>query len=339
MTRRKVRLSDVADAAGTSAKTVSRVVNGDHRVSIETRTRVQGEIDRLGYQVDLMARSLRKGVDETVGVVVPTIGDPFFATMVEEIEGIALEQELAVFVASGSRTPGIEQTVVERMLARRVAGMIIAPFMTDFAFLANTHTPVVFLDRHASGLVADVVLVDDFAESKRVVHHLANYGHSRIALIVDDLAVETSRSRREGYLAAHHELGLPIDEDLEFRECINAEVAEQRTWEIMSRPEAPTAIFSSRAETSLGVVKALHHGNRTDIALVSFGDFEAADILSPAVTVLDHDPRILARIAMERLIVLMRGDETPPPSETIVPLHLIKRGSGELIPHVMAVSV
>ena len=141
MTRRKVRLSDVADAAGTSAKTVSRVANGDHRVSIETRKRVQDEIDRLGYQVDLMARSLRKGVDETVGVVVPTIGDPFFATMVEEIEGIALEQDLAVFVARGSRTPGIEQTVVERMLARRVAGLIIAPFMTDFAFLANRTHP------------------------------------------------------------------------------------------------------------------------------------------------------------------------------------------------------
>ena len=339
MTSRKVRLSDVADAAGTSAKTVSRVVNGDPRVSIETRQRVQDEIDRLGYQVDLMARSLRRGVDETVGVVVPTIGDPFFATMVEEIEGIALQQSLSVFVAGGSRNPDIEQMVVGRMLARRVAGLIIAPFMTDFAFLASAHTPVVFLDRHASGLDADVVLVDDFAESKRVVHHLASHGHSRIALIVDDLAVETSRRRREGYRAAHHELGLPIDEGLEFRECINAEVAERRTWEIFSQPEAPTAIFSSRAETSLGVVKAQHHGNRTDIALVSFGDFEAADILSPAVTVLDHDPRVLARIAMERLIILMRGNEASSSSEIIVPLHLIKRGSGELIPHSMAVSV
>ncbi len=338
MTRRSVRLSDVAQATGTSAKTVSRVVNGDHRVSIETRKRVQVEVDRLGYRVDLMARSLRKGVDDTVGVVVPTIGDPFFATMVEEIEGIALEQNLEVFIARGSRTPGIEQRVVERMLARRVAGLIIVPFMTDFGFLANMDTPVVFLDRHANGLNADVVLVDDFAESKKVVKHLASYGHSRIALIVDDLEIETSRKRRDGYLAAHSELGLPIEVRLELRGCFNAGVAEARTREILALPEVPTAIFSTRTETSLGVVRALHLGNRTDIAMVSFGDFVAADILSPAITVLDHNPRILARIAMERLVTLMSGDAAHTPSETIVPLQLIKRGSGELTPPLMAVS-
>ena len=107
---------------------------------------------------------------------------------------------------------------------------------------------MVFLDRHASGLDADVVLVDDFAESKRVVHHLASYGHSRIALIVDDLAVETSRRRREGYLAAHHELGLPIDEGLEFRECINAEVAEAADLGNSCLDQKPLLLFSRREQ-------------------------------------------------------------------------------------------
>ncbi len=338
MTRRKIRLSDVALAAGTSTKTVSRVINGDARVSSDTRKRVQGEVDRLGYQVDVMARSLRKGVDDTVGVIVPTIGDPFFATMIEEIESIALEQNLNVFIASNSRTPSTERRVVEGMLARRVAGMIIAPFMTDFGFLANINTPVVFLDRHANGLDSDVVLVDDFAESQKAVIHLASYGHTRIALIVDDLEIETSRKRREGYLAAHVELGLPIDESLQFLGCTNAEAAESSTYKMLAQPGVPTAIFSARSETSLGVVRALHMGNRTDIAMVSFGDFVAADILSPAITVLDHNPRILARIAMERLIALMASGETDFPSETIVPLHMIARGSGELPPTVLEVS-
>lgn len=338
MTRRTIRLSDVALAAGTSTKTVSRVINGDARVSPDTRRRVQKEVDRLGYRVDVMARSLRKGVDDTVGVIVPTIGDPFFATMIEEIESIALEQNLNVFIASNSRTPSTERRVVEGMLARRVAGMIIAPFMTDFGFLANINTPVMFLDRHANGLDSDVVLVDDFAESQKAVTHLASYGHTRIALIVDDLEIETSRKRREGYLAAHVELGLPIDESLQFLGCTNAEAAESSTYKMLAQPDVPTAIFSARSETSLGVVRALHMGKRTDIAMVSFGDFVAADILSPAITVLDHNPRILARIAMERLIALMASGETESPSETIVPLHMIVRGSGELPPTVLEVS-
>lgn len=338
MTRRKIRLSDVAVAAGTSIKTVSRVVNGDPRVSSETRMRVQGEVDRLGYRVDVLARSLRKGVDETVGVIVPTIGDPFFATMIEEIERIALEQNLNVFIASNSRTPSTERRVVEGMLARRVAGLIIAPFMTDFGFLANINTPVMFLDRHANGLDSEVVLVDDFAESRKAVKHLASHGHTRISLIVDDIEIETSRKRREGYLSAHAELGLPVDDSLQYFGCTSAKEAESSTYKILTHHKVPTAIFSARSETSLGVVRALHLGKRTDIAMVSFGDFVAADILSPAITVLDHNPRILARIAMKRLIVLMAGGEKESPSETIVPLNLIARGSGELSPSVLEAS-
>jgi LacI family transcriptional regulator len=338
MTGQKVRLSDVAIAAGTSIKTVSRVINGDPWVSPETRTRVQAEVDRLGYRVDVMARSLRKGVDETVGVIVPTIGDPFFATMIEEVERIALEQNLNVFIASNSRTPSTERRVVEGMLARRVAGLIIAPFMTDFGFLAHINTPVVFLDRHPNGLDSEVVLVDDFAEARKAVKHLASHGHTRIALIVDDLEIETSRKRREGYLAAHVELGLPIDESLQYFDCSSAHKAEASTYKILEHRNAPTAIFSTRTETSLGVVRALHLGKRTDIAMVSFGDFVAADILSPAITVLDHNPRILARIAMKRLVVLMSGEKQESQGDTIVPLSIIARGSGELSAAVLEVS-
>ncbi len=97
----------------------------------------------------------------------------------------------------------------------------------------------------------------------------------------------------------------------------------------LERP--PTAIFSARSETSLGVVRALHLRQRTDIAFVSFGDFATADLLSPAMTVIDHDPRMLARRAMD--LLRERLDGTPPsPDDVIVPVELIARGSGELAP-------
>lgn len=338
MTRRTVRLSDVALAAGTSTKTASRVINGDPRVAVETRKRVQDEVDRLGYRVDVMARSLRKGVDDTVGIIVPTIGDPFFAMMIEEIERIALERSMTILIASNSRNPSTERRVVDGMLARRVGGMIIAPFSTDYGFLANLSTPVIFLDRHAQGIDAGVVLVDDFAEAQKVVRHLAQFGHSRIALVVDDLDIETSRRRHEGYQAALRDLGLPVDESLELVGCTDAATAEMRTRELLSLPDPPTAIFSARSETSLGVVRALHLGRRTDIALVSFGDFVTADILDPAITVLDHNPRILARVAMERLMNLMSDEGDQLPRDAVIGLNLITRGSGELAPPSWAVA-
>ena len=328
MTTTPIRLRDVALAAGTSTKTASRVINGDPRVALDTRQRVQAAVDSLGYQVDLMARSLRKGVDDTVGIIVPTIGDPFFATAIEEIEQMALPRGVNLLVASNSRNPDIERKVVDGLLARRVAGLIITPYSTDYSFLERVRTPVVFLDRHPEGIDAGVVLVDDEAGAHQVVHHLASYRHRRIALMTDGLTIKTSRLRREGYLRAMNELKLPIDPDLQAPGCVDAAQAEARTHIMLDLPSPPTAIFSARSETSLGVVRALHHRRRTDIAFVSFGDFATADVLIPAISVIDHDPRLLARRAMERLADRMDG-MAPDHTDIVVPVRLIARGSGE----------
>lgn len=329
MSTSPIRLRDVALAAGTSTKTASRVINGDARVAVDTRKRVQEAVDSLGYQVDLMARSLRKGVDDTVGIVVPTIGDPFFAKAIEEIEQMALPRGINILVASNSRDPHLERKVVDGLLARRVAGLIVTPFSTDYSFLARVSTPVVFLDRHPEGINVGAVIVDDEGSAHRIVMHLASFGHRRIALLTDGLTVKTSRLRREGYLRAMGELGFPVEVELQATGCVDAAQAEACTNHMLDLPVPPTAIFSARSETSLGVVRALHLRGRTDIAFVSFGDFATADVLNPAVTVIDHDPRVLARKAMEMLSE--RLDGTPASADDfVIPVELIARGSGEL---------
>jgi LacI family transcriptional regulator len=331
VTRSPVRLRDVAQAAGTSTKTASRVINGFDGVAPETRRRVQEAVESLGYQVDLMARSLRRGVDDTVGIVVPTIGDPFFAKAIEEVEQMVLPLGINLLVASNSRDPHRERKVVDGLLARRVAGLIITPFSADYSFLRAVSTPVVFMDRHPEGIATGVVLVDDLQSSANVVRHLASYGHRRIALLADDLSIKTSWLRQQGYLQAMAQLDLPVDPELVVVGCVDDVQAEQRTREMLDLDNPPTAIFSSRSEISLGVVRALHLRGRTDVALVSFGDFATADVLAPAVTVVDHDPRLLARQAMDRLRVRMDGADDDG-ADVLVPLHFIARGSGELRP-------
>ena len=329
MTRGPVRLRDVAQMAGTSTKTASRVINGLDGVAPETRRRVEEAVETLGFSPDLMARSLRKGVDDTLGIVVPTIGDPFFAQMIDEIEQIVLPQGMNLLVASNSRDPKLERKVIDSLLARRVAGMIVTPFAADYGFLANLSTPVVFLDRHPEGIASGAVLVDDLEGSRQAVNHLASFGHRRIGLLVDDLSIKTSSQRQAGYLQALLELDLTVDPDLMMSGCVEALQAEQRTGEMLDLPNPPTAIFSTRSAISLGVVRALHMRRRTDIALVSFGDFFTADVLDPGVTVIDHDPRRLAAAAVERLRAGIGGipDDL---QDVIVPLHLVERGSGEL---------
>ena len=331
MTRRPVRLSDVALAAETSAKTASRVINGDPRVSAETRQRVEEAVVSLGYRVDLLARSLRRGVDDTIGVIVESIADPFFAAVISEIELAALSRGLNVIVTSNRRVPNREAAIVDGLQQRRVAGLIITPHNSDLAYLGSTETPVVFVDRHPRSFPADVVTFDDRGGARTAVRNLLRHGHRRVAFVSDDLEIETSRNRHAGYVDALQEAGLSVVPELVATDCADAASARARTAEFLNLDEPPTAIFSARSETSLGVVKVLHDRRRTDVAMVSFGDFALADVLSPAITVLEQSPELLGRLAAQRLFARLDGDRSEPVN-TVIPVRLVARGSGEVVP-------
>jgi LacI family transcriptional regulator len=331
MMRKPVRLSDVALAAETSAKTASRVINGDPRVSAETRQRVEEAVVSLGYRVDLLARSLRRGVDDTIGVIVESIADPFFAAVISEIELAALRRGLNVIVTSNRRVPNREAAIVDGLQQRRVAGLIITPHNSDLAYLGSTETPVVFVDRHPRSFAADVVTFDDRGGARTAVRHLLRHGHRRVAFVSDDLEIETSRNRHAGYVDALQEAGLSVVPELVATDCADAASARARTAEFLNLDEPPTAIFSARSETSLGVVKVLHDRRRTDVAMVSFGDFALADVLSPAITVLEQSPELLGRLAAQRLFARLDGDRSEPVN-TVIPVRLVSRGSGEVVP-------
>jgi LacI family transcriptional regulator len=328
---RRVRLSDVAALAGTSTKTASRVINGHSRVGSDTRARVEQAVRDLGYRPDPLARSLRRGRDDTIGVVVDEVSDPFFASVIGEIERKALDRGITVIIASSRRLADREQVVVDGLLHRRVAGLIIAPISDDDAYLRRASCPVVVIDRAARSLVTDAVLVDDRAGARLGVDHLIAHGHRRIAFLGDRFSVATARDRLTGYRDSLEAAGIPVDED--YIVAMEPSIADGRP--IMERllalAEPPTAIFSANTRCALRVLPVLHRIGRTDLAFVSFGDFVTAEVLNPPVTVIDHSPELIGRLAADRLLRRMAGEQLP--LETIItPLHLLERGSGELAP-------
>lgn len=331
MTRPRVRLRDVAAAANTSAKTASRVINGDPRVSEETRTRVEQAVRELGYQPDPLARSLRRGTDDTIGVVIDSVADPFFASVTGEIERLALERGITVIIASTNRASDRERSVLEGLAQRRVAGLIVAPVSDDHAYMRTLPCPVVFVDRRPRNLSADVVVVDDRDAAARAVRHLIAHGHRRIAFIGDGPDMDTARLRIEGYRAALAEAGIPDEIVLECRRDDNTGHAAEHTGRLLDSPHPPTAIFSANTRCSLGVVPVLHRRDRLDVALVAFGDFPMADSVTPAVTVIDHPPETIGRLAAELLMKRLAG-EVGEPETVLVPLRLVPRGSGEVRP-------
>lgn len=326
---KRVRLVDVAEASQTSIKTVSRVLNNDERVSDETRERVQRKMNELGYHVDIIARSLRTGIDRVIGVVVPKIGDPFFAELIEEVEAVANNRGIGVIVGSTHGELSRENELVQGFIQRRVTGMIIAPQDVDYSFLNSNKTPAVFIDRAPNKFKGDVVRVNDKYGGKIATQHMIANGHKRIAYFADDIKIKTTKFRFEGYKIALNESNIELDKDLIFLDLDVNMNLDSMLEKILTSKNPPTAIFTSKAEISIKIVSSIHKMGRTDIALVSFGDFTLASSIQPPVTVLDHSAREIGRAAIKRLFEKIDGIDLKP-QEHIIPLHVLPRGSGEI---------
>jgi LacI family transcriptional regulator len=325
---------DVAGAAGVSLRTASRVLNDDHRVAAETRSRVLEAMRALNFQPDAVARSLRAGTDVSVGFVVESIADPFFAEVIDSVETVMARHGRPVLVASTHRDDHREQEVVQRMLHRRVAGLLLAPTGSDHAWLTPDRTPLVLIDRAAPGVSADLVDIDDRRAADDAVSHLIRHGHRHIAYVGDTSAIPTSSARLEGYLAAHARHGLPVTGELVRADCPTTPEAAAAMHELIDRADhgpAFTAVLSATTRASLGIVPVLHARSRTDLAFIGIGDFAMADALTPGITVVDHPGARIGVAAANRLIERL-ADPTRAVDHIRLPAAIIERGSGELRP-------
>jgi LacI family transcriptional regulator len=333
-------MRDVARVAGVSAKTVSRVFNDDPHVTAETRERVRWAMQKLNYVPNLLARSFRAGADTAVGLAIPDIADPFFAAMTGGIEVDLVSRGMAVVITSlfqgrpGGETAERERASLEALLRRQISGLIVACVSADQSYLApwQERTPMVFVDRAPKGLTGVYVIEDDLGGAREAVSHLARHGHRRVAFFGITTPVTTTRRRLAGYRSAVTEGGLDSSPDLV---CMPGESPAGAAAELVKRlaaPNPPTAVFSSNIPCTMALVQALHQAGRTDVAVVGFGDFPMAEVLTPAVTVVDQNPAMLGHIAVERLLQRIEDPQAEPRRRTVLPVRLIPRGSGELRP-------
>lgn len=324
-------LRDVAQTAGVSLRTASRVLNDDPRVAAATRERVQGVMKDLHYVPDLMARSLRAGTDATIGLVVESIADPFFSELVAAVESASSDAGRSVLVASTHAEAGRELRVVTELFRRRVSGLLVVPTASDHSWLAGAAAPLVLVDRPAEGLDADVVSIDDQKAAFHAVAHLIAHGHRDIAYVGDYSGVPTSAARLAGYRQAMAHYRLLVRDELVHADCSSTQAASAATSSLLAEVRPPTAMFSAATRCSLGVVPALHAHRRADVAFVGIGDFAMADALVPAVTVVDHSGAAVGLAAVARLARRISEPDLLP--ETVhVPVRLVERGSGELRP-------
>ncbi|WP_309238106.1 LacI family DNA-binding transcriptional regulator [Streptomyces albidus (ex Kaewkla and Franco 2022)] len=326
-------MKDVAARAGVGLKTVSRVVNGEAGVSPDTERRVQESISALGFRRNDSARILRKGRTASIGLVLEDLADPFYAPLSRAVEEVARAHGALLINGSSAEDPGREQELVLALCARRVDGLVIVPASDDHRYLEPeiaAGVATVFVDRPPGHIDADLVLADSFAGARDGVSHLIAHGHRRIGFIGDRPGIHTAHERLRGYRAAMSEAGLPVAEGWLAPGATDPGRVRADAERMLEGPERVTALFAGNNRVTVTLVRVLAELDRP-VALVGFDDFELADLLSPAVTVIAQDPAQLGRAAAELLFRRLEGVDDPPRRMTH-PTRLIARGSGELPP-------
>ncbi|WP_189134574.1 LacI family DNA-binding transcriptional regulator [Wenjunlia tyrosinilytica] len=324
-------MKDVAARAGVGLKTVSRVVNGEPGVTPDTMQRVQSAIDALGFRRNDSARILRKGRTSSVGLVLEDLGDPFYSSLSRAVEEVARGYGSLLFTGSSDEDPEREQELTLAFCARRVDGLVIVPTSFDHRYLEPeiaAGIASVFVDRPAERIDADAVLTDNAGAVREGVAHLIGQGHRRIAFIGDQPRIHTASERLRGYRETMAAAGLPVDEAWVSMGSTAPERVHAELSRMLDDPQPVTALFSGNNRVTVAALRVLTASSRP-VALVGFDDFELADLLSPAVTVVAQDPARLGRTATELLFNRLEG-ETGPPRRVELRGRLIVRGSGEI---------
>jgi LacI family transcriptional regulator len=339
-------MRDVAERAGVSMMTVSRVLNGTAQVRDETKERVYRALEELHYRPNFMARALRGFGTRSIGVILPYLFDPFFASCAHAITTVARQHAYSVLLATSGESTESEAEQLRDLLLRQVEGIIVFPasdgasHLTDPEFLG---TPIVAVDRplarrgprptdgSTTAAPVDTVLVQNRQGATLATEHLIQHGHRRILYIGLNRRIFTMQSRLNGYMKAMQAANLEP-------ECFYEGHDETATLEFVrrlrARPDPPTAIFAANglsARHALHAIASLDIHIPEDMAFIGFDDFDLADILRPALTVIRQPIQRVGEESAELLFLRLdsHSDTKPnrPAQRRTLPVELVLRRS------------
>ena len=331
-----VSLKDVAARAGVSFQTASKVLNGKGTVSAETRRRILGAADALGYVPNALARSLLTSRTCTIGVIASDFSDTVLSQIVVGVEREARRHGHCVIIGSVDRDGSDGARYLRELIERRVDGIVtVAPKLEGdprVGELLRGGVPAV-TTHHVAGGGVSVVRPDDFQAAFLATRHLTALGHRRIGTITGCRAGRVSHIRVEGYRHALVESGIPFDPDLVEAGDWEVEGGYQATHRLLDRAPDLTAVFAQNDPMAVGVLSALHDrgwGVPDDCAVVGCDDLTlAARTIPPLTTV--HVPFLETGETAARLLVESIGaraaKRTPEPRQVLLPVHLVYRAS------------
>jgi LacI family transcriptional regulator len=308
-----VTLEQVAELAGVSPSTVSRILNGTAAVSQLKKDAVQAAIQELGFRPNPVARGLAGGRTLSVGVVTQIISSPFYG---EALLGIERELEQAGYVplfVSGNWHEDDERKAIETLLSRRVDGVIVLAGRIADAELSKVSDslPVVVVGRQLSGPQLFSFGFDNRLGARLATQHLIEQGHRRIAFIAGDLMHDDAVERQNGYFDALAAAGIAQDTQLIVQSDYTEAGGMLSVSRLLERDVRFTALFASNDQMAIGACLGLHRRNLRvpdDVSLVGFDDLIMARYAMPPLTTVRQSVYEIGIEAAKAMLDMLRGN-------------------------------
>ncbi|WP_299431725.1 LacI family DNA-binding transcriptional regulator [uncultured Maribacter sp.] len=292
---KKVYLKDIANDLNVSKTAVSLVLNGkgdENKISQVTQQKIVEYAKKHNYIPNQLARGLSRGKSETIGLIIPNISDTFYSKVSGVIERKAKEQGYTVLFSSSYEDSEKEGELIQSMLNRQVDGLIIASTQKnqkEIDFLKKEKFPFVLFDRHYPNKDTDYVVVDNYLGTKKITEHLLNLGREQIGLITLKPALEPIAQRLLGYNDALKSFNIESRKEyiIEIeREAYLEEIEKAVSKLILSSTPVDAIVFATHylASQGLRVLKKLNINVPQDVAIVSFDELSAFDIVEPPIT-------------------------------------------------------
>jgi LacI family transcriptional regulator len=322
--RVKYTMRDVARLAGVSTSTVSAVINASVGVSPQRKARVMAAMSALDYEPDAIARSLKTGRSNAIGVIVPDITNTFYPEVIRSIELTAQAAGYSVLLCDSNEDSTVEERHLSALFSRRVDGVILACSANSRAneLTARRKIPAVFVDRLPSSTAVNSVCTDNQAAGQLAAEHLIGLGHKRIGMLAGHLGMSPHHDRLEGFRKAMQAAHLPIHDEYLIAGNVQVEDGIEAGRRLLDLPEPPTAAVASNNKLLLGMLEAVEERNISipkNLSVVGFDDSLWNMHFSPRLTTVAQPTAEIGRKTFELLHQLIEE----PPTEDATPMRVL----------------
>ena len=326
-------MKDVAKAAGVSVATVSRMLNGSLDLPAATKQRIDEAIASLKYQPNPHARRLSRGRSDTIGLVVPDIANPFFATMVAAIEEEANDRGLAVSLYATLNRTGREVAYLRLIEHNHVDGLVFVTNHPDdgqLAELLNRTGKVIVVDEDVPLAVVPKLFCDNFQGGQLAGRHLAEFGHRQVLYVGGPDAMISTQRRFNGLCKGLRERFGDAASIRRYSGEYTIACGREMARRFLDEGMPATAIFASSDEIAIGMIEVLRERGISipeDLSLIGFDDVSPLHLFAPPVTAIRQPVRTIGQRALALLLETNWQESKSLATEELVPVEIVVRKS------------